>query len=62
MTKIYKKAPRGYDAIDPARNLKQAKWMVKGGYGGYTNPIIVQTGRKGDVFPYTIYAKPFSYW
>ena len=58
--KIYKTIPSkrlGWEATDPARDLKQAKEFIKGGYGRDTDAIIVQTGNKGDIFPYTIYTR-----
>jgi hypothetical protein len=57
--KVYKTRPRagsGWKPTDPARNLKQARSFVKGGYGD-EDAIIVQTGKRGDIFPYTIYTK-----
>jgi hypothetical protein len=57
--KIYKTRPKpssGWEATDPARNAKQARSFVKGGYAGLDTKI-VQTGKRGDIFPYTIYTK-----
>lgn len=56
--RIYKTKPRGkgWTATDPARSAKQAKYFVKGGYG-QSIAKAVKTGKKGDVFPYTIYTK-----
>ena len=56
-SKVYKKLPRGYKVIDPARDLQQAKSLKKS-YPKDANAIIVQTGpsrgKKKHVFPYHI--------
>lgn len=56
--KIYKRKPRGrgWVATDPVRNLKQGKAFVCGGYAG-ADAVLVRTGKKGDVFPFTVYTK-----
>jgi hypothetical protein len=57
--KIYKTKPpkgSGWEPTDPARSAEQAKQMVKNGYVG-SDAIIVKTGKRGDVFPYTIYTR-----
>ena len=56
--KIYSRKPSGsgWVAMDPARDSAQARGFVKGGYGG-SDARAVKTGKKGDVFPYTIYTK-----
>lgn len=54
--KIYKSKPkgRGWEASDPAKNAKSAR-TVANGYKGSCATRIVKTGKKGDVYPYTIY-------
>jgi len=56
-SKVYKRLPRGYKVIDPARSLIQARSLKKA-YPKDANAIIVQTGKargKGKhVFPYHI--------
>ena len=55
--KVYKKLPRGYKVIDPARDLAQARSLKKS-WPKDANAIIVQTGpnrgKKKHVFPYHI--------
>lgn len=57
--KVYKTKPkgRGWELVDPVRNLKQGKAFVCGGYGGAKKVRLVKTGKKGDVFPYHTYVK-----
>jgi hypothetical protein len=60
--KIYKTKPSkgsGWAATDPARSAEQAKEMVRTGYQG-ADAIVVKTGTRGDVFPYTIYTRDRS--
>ena len=54
---VYKTKPgRGWDATDPARTAKQARSFVRGGYQG-ADAIAVKTGKRGDVYPYTIFTR-----
>ena len=56
--KVFKKTkvPYGFKAYDPARNYKQAFYLAR------TTPsdmpaIVVKTGKRGDIYPYTIYVR-----
>ena len=55
--RVYKKCPRTHKLYDPARSLKQARWMLRQ-YPKDAGAIIVQTGenrgKNKAVFPYTI--------
>lgn len=51
-----KGVPTGFKAYDPARDKKQAFSLARG-YPNDMPSLIVKTGEKGDVFPYTIYVK-----
>ena len=57
VTRVYKKCPRGYKAVDPARDLQQDR-SLRRAWPKDANAIIVQTGpsrgKKKDVFPYHI--------
>lgn len=57
VSKVYKKLPKGYRYIDPARNLTQAR-ALRRSYPKDANAIIVQTGKNRGkdkaVFPYHI--------
>lgn len=58
--RIYKTLPKGFELVDPARSLEQAKEMVKGGYGKGSQAVIIKTGKKygnEKVFPYHVAVK-----
>jgi len=49
-----KKVPLGFKQYDPARTKKQAFELART-YPNDMPSIVVKTGKKGDVFPYTVY-------
>jgi hypothetical protein len=57
VSKVYKRLPKGYKVVDPARDLQQAKSLRKS-WPKDANAIIVQTGpsrgKKKHTFPYHI--------
>jgi len=57
VSKIYKKLPKGYKVVDPARSLVQARGIRKL-WPKDANAIIVQTGpgrgKKKVIFPFHI--------
>jgi len=57
VTKIYKRMPRGYKGVDPARSAKQAR-ALRRAWPKDANAIIVKVGpskgKKKYVFPYVI--------
>ena len=57
VTRIYKRMPKGYKGIDPARSAKQAH-ALRRAWPKDANAIIVKVGRsrgkKKVVFPYVI--------
>ena len=57
VTKVYKRLPRGYKVIDPARDKQQAV-ALRRAYPKDANAIIVSTGKSRGkskaVFPYHI--------
>lgn len=56
-SRVYKKLPRGYKVVDPARSLSQARALRKS-WPKDANAIIVETGssrgKRKVVFPYHI--------
>jgi hypothetical protein len=63
--KIYKHMPRGFKAVDPARNAKQAR-SLRAAYPKDANTIVVRTGRSRgknrDVFPYHVATRNRDYF
>jgi len=49
-----KQVPKGFEPYDPARNKKQAFEMARAEPPDMP-ALVVKTGKKGDVFPYTVY-------
>lgn len=56
--KIFNKKmiPYGFKISDPARGKKQAIELAKS-FPPDMPSIVVKTGKKGDVFPYSIYVR-----
>ncbi len=54
--RVLKRPPRGFSAVDPARDLTQARSLAKS-YPPENQVVIVKTGKRGDVFPYTTYLR-----
>lgn len=50
---IAKRIPRGFKVYDPARSYKQAFSLARA-YPPDMPAIVVKTGKKGDVFPYSV--------
>lgn len=57
-TKLFKrsKIPTGFKGSDPARAKEQAFELAKS-YPEDMPALVVKTGEKGDIYPYTIYIR-----
>lgn len=54
--RVLKRPPRGFTAFDAGRDLVQARQIARSVPPGNI-AVIVKTGKRGDVFPYTIFVR-----
>ncbi len=47
----------GWEPTKRARSVKQAEALVRGFEKQQLQTVVVQTGKKGDTFPFTVYTR-----